>query len=257
MRIIPLGITLAWLALTSVSSAVAAPPATYYSGVHHGYVLTWSAADLQIHPVKAKGPLFSAKANFLADSDPDMRCDREGSYQVLSVVGPYVSLHQAGSGYCEGTAHPYAVQTYRALDVRRADKPVKLTDLFPEKELLTAFLGDRVVKKALAGQRPSTLKGVVEALAGYSSDDCAYGFSDDLLERFAFHHLEGDRVAVRVGLSHGCEANRGGLTQLGLLLKIPPALRSPLTQAAQRKHGFLTANAPKGQTSFSETEIPR
>jgi len=36
---------------------------------------------------------------------------------------------------------------------------------------------------------------------------------------FAFHHLQGNQVAVRVGLTHGCEAARGNLTQLGLLLK--------------------------------------
>ena len=80
--------------------------------------------------------------------------------------------------------------------------------------------------------------------------ECAYGFSEDMLSRYAFHHVSGNRVAVRIGLSHGCEANRGGLTQLGVYLPIPAALSAPLTAAAAGKQGFLMARAPNQMTAF-------
>jgi hypothetical protein len=77
-----------------------------------------------------------------------------------------------------------------------------------------------------------------------------YYLDADMLQNFAFHHVKGDQVAVRIGLSHGCEVARGALTQIGLYLPIPKALAEPLAAAANGRRGYLMGRAPKGETMF-------
>ncbi len=51
-------------------------------------------------------------------------------------------------------------------------------------------------------------------------------------------------MAVRIGLSHGCEAARGMLTELGLYLPIPAAWEVYINNARTGKAGFLMENNP-------------
>lgn len=238
-------LALALLVATPLAASAGAAP-SFWQGRAEGVEVRWTPSDLTFaHP--AQKPFYSFRDAF-AKADG---CSLEASIRVLSVVGALVSVHESESGYCEGAAHPYAVQTFRALDMRRQAERAKLTDWFPKAEVYKALMGDRIVQKALGGQKPKTLDALLKALDGYQSDDCAYGFSDDLLTRFAFHHLKGKQVAVRLGLTHGCEVNRGQLTQLGLYLPIPPALEAPLRRAERGEAGYLMAKAPQRDTQFS------
>jgi hypothetical protein len=79
------------------------------------------------------------------------------------------------------------------------------------------------------------------------SEDGRYYLPDDFLRHFAFHHVEGNKVAVRIGLSHGAEVWRGHLTQMGLLLPIPARLSRPLEAAAKGREGFLMNLSDKGR----------
>lgn len=233
--------------LLATPLAVSAGTATaFWQGRADGVEVRWTASDLTFS--REQKPFYSFRDAF--EKTSSQGCSREGTVRLLSVVGTLVSVHESDAGYCEGAAHPYAVQTFRALDLGKKAAPARLTDWFPKADVYKALMGDRIVLKALDGQKPRTLDALIKALDGYQSDDCAYGFSDDLLSRFAFHHLKGDQVAVRLGLSHGCEVNRGGLTQLGLYLPIPPALKGPLGRAARGQAGYLMEKAPKGDTPF-------
>jgi len=72
-----------------------------------------------------------------------------------------------------------------------------------------------------------------------------------MLRSFAFHHVKGNDVAVRIGLSHGCEVMRGNFTQLGVYLPMPKKMRSALERAASRKEDFLMKGAPgKSETTY-------
>ena len=53
------------------------------------------------------------------------------------------------------------------------------------------------------------------------------------------------RVAVRIGLSHGVEACRGTLTQLGLLLPVPPSLAAALKAADAGSTGYVMRDIRK------------
>ena len=66
-----------------------------------------------------------------------------------------------------------------------------------------------------------------------------------MLERFAFHHIESGKIAVRLNVSWGSEIHRFTTTQIGLLLPKPEKLSGPLTLAAAGKEGFLMRESKK------------
>jgi hypothetical protein len=239
------------LALATWHPAIAKPAVAYWTGDSAGALIRWSAADLLITQPGQSAPLFSAKATTDKDLGGNQNdCSADASYQLLSVVGPIVSYERDAGGYCKGAAHPWADRGFLTLDTRTG-KPVRLTDLFPEKQVLAALLGDRLVQKGLTGKsRPQTLKAFFETLEDYSEENCIYGFQEDMLQSFAFHHLKGDQVAVRIALKPTCEVARGMLTQLGVYLPIPTTLASALREAAAKRHGLLMDAAPKGETVF-------
>lgn len=111
--------------------------------------------------------------------------------------------------------------------------------------VLAALLADPHIKKAIQQKRPEqppkNLKSLYKALQGEPLEiqDCTFYLPQDYLTRFAFHHLEGDRVAVLLGLSHYAEVCRGRQAHLKLLLPVPAALKEPLARAAAGQEGFL------------------
>jgi hypothetical protein len=116
--------------------------------------------------------------------------------------------------------------------------------------VLAAILGDKMVKKALATSgkpSPTSVSELLEDLEyqTVTVGECAFEFGKDLLQSFAFHHQEGDRVAVRLSLSHGEEVCRGRLTFLGILLPEPTALASAIRAAAAKQGGVLMADVAR------------
>jgi hypothetical protein len=118
-----------------------------------------------------------------------------------------------------------------------------LTDYFPEADILEAILADKAVQAAIADLpgTPRELKQLPQLFAKdyYELGDSGFELRPDFLTRFAFHHLEDGKVAVRLGLPGHSGFNRSQHMQIGLLLPIPEALRGPLALAAGRKQGFL------------------
>jgi hypothetical protein len=148
-------------------------------------------------------------------------------YDLASLVGPLLSVKE--SLYWEGGAHPGYLTRMETVNLVTDKSPVLLTDLFPETALLAALLKDPIVLRSLAGQKPKTIRELIQVADG----GCEIGFHL-LNESFAFHHIRKDRVAVRIGLSHGCEVMRGNYTELGFYLPIPQGLRDFLEVAAKR-----------------------
>lgn len=198
-------------------------------------------------------------------------CEYGRDFEVLSVVGTLVSFEDQYHDHCGGS-HPSADTRFTTVDLakpgqvlyaRGKDTPmmnvdpanlgkvVKLTDYFAEQNILRALLADPVIKKALANLdasvSPQTLTELIELCAkdDYELGDSGFELRPDFLTRFAFHHVEGDKVAVRIGLPPHYGANRTQHQQLGLLLPIPPALQQPFALAATRQEGFLMKDAPK------------
>jgi hypothetical protein len=198
-------------------------------------------------------------------------CTYERTFRILSVVGSLLSLEDGYYAYCRGWAHPAVATRFTTLDVTRPGelvyvegaafppidldvsrlgKAVSLTDIAAESDILEALLGDPIVRRALqqVGQlAPSTLEQLQQLLAHQSLEagECLFRFPRDVFTRFAFHHLEGSRIAVRLGLPPIVEPCRTQHAQLGLLLPIPRALKKDLTLAASRQAGFLMRDHKK------------
>lgn len=216
-----------------------AAPAALWSGNSGGFQLNWSETDLRIKSAKTQFSLFPPTPAL--DPDPEIRCEYEWGLQPLSWVGPYLSYRQESYWGCMKTAHPGMQTEFLVKDLRAPQKPLALNQLFPDAQILKALLADGVVRQALAKAPKRSFQSTAELLAALNelNGECEYYFGKDMLTHFAFHHVQGQQVAIRIGLSHGCEAARGNLTQLGLLLPIPPALKAPLQAATQGKAGFL------------------
>jgi hypothetical protein len=207
-------------------------PASIWVGESGGARIEWTT-----HGIATRNPDGTA-VDLFERSKGEAGCEGDQVDRVLSVVGSIVSYEESVGTTCEGAAHPSAVTFYAAVDAAHPGKKVRLTDLFPDADVLRALMGDAVVKRHLPKTPPKTVDALVQTLAD-SEPECEYAFGKDLLTRFAFHHVESNRVAVRFGLSHGCEVARGNLTQLGILLPIPPSWKDALDRASSRTEGFL------------------
>lgn len=160
-----------------------------------------------------------------SQDDPEEGCESQSSSSPRSLVGGIASWFVSAGGYCPGAAHPWAISSFHTLDVRTG-QPASLRDIFSDAQLVAAFREEGVVKKLL--DQPLDSLSQIEEL---HDSNCVLGFSSAMWTTFAFHHLQGDSVAVRVGLSHGCEAARGSFTQLGILLPVPAAWKQALLEA--------------------------
>jgi hypothetical protein len=68
-------------------------------------------------------------------------------------------------------------------------------------------------------------------------------FPQGWLSGFAVHHIEANRVAIRVALPFMYGMRAETVHQLGLLLPRPVPLRAALDDAAALRRGFLMKNA--------------
>ncbi len=155
------------------------------------------------------------------------------------------------------------------IDSTQTGKAVFLTDLFSEQDILRALLNDAVIKRALSkakkGKPPMSLSELTSRLEEQDliAGNCVFYLPDDYLTRFAFHHIENNKIAVRLSLQPTIQACRGQKAQLGLLLPIPTALNKSLALADSAKQGFLMkrqemTNKLKEETyvGFDENDAP-
>jgi hypothetical protein len=199
-------------------------------------------------------------------------CTYERTFKILSVVGSLLSLEETYYAFCQGWAHPAVETRFTALDIAKpgelayadsaafppididlsgSGKAVRLTDIVAAPDILRALLNDPMIRKTIEPisqpAPPRTLQELQQVLADQSLEvgECLFRFPEDVLTRFAFHHLEGDQIAVRLGLPPNVGACRTQHAQLGLLLPIPTALKRALTLAASRQAGFLMQGQKK------------
>jgi len=242
-----------------------------WSGSSGGYAVQWTTSD--INAQSASNPAnvrYSAEAQaqeeitrIKKDNEEEPRaCTYDQDYTLMSVVGSVISIQDHYYLGCEREAHPSGESRFVAVDLSKPSKVptrrsedmdyampenvILLTEIFREEDILRALLADSLIKKALAeSENPETPKTLAQLLAAFDTgvsvatdDRNCYSVSEDLLTRFAFHHIEGDKVAVRIGLS-GNGLCREFLTQIGILLPIPERLKASLANASAGKEGFL------------------
>ena len=212
--------------------------------------------------------LQSRKADFLSLFKVEKGVDTFGweasqSFKVLSVVGPWVSYEKSSSGFTGG-AHPYARTSYVTEDVTKPQGAFSLLDVFPEKDVLAALKADGFVRKHIHDEAAFKAAQTVEALMQSlePGEDCVgfdVGGLESVKHSVAFHHVEGDKVAVRIAFGYAAEVCRGQKFVVGVLLPLPAAQRPAFERAARRQEGFLMkdAKAAKAPTVDFQWEPPK
>lgn len=244
----------------------------------HGLTFEVSAVDLRVSkdagaPVFSLATLLAAKKKEFDDDAQEQAREAEGpepppygdstsyesvTFEVLSVVGPLLAYRESSGGSSAGAAHPTRYEVVRMRDLARPGAEPRLLDLFPEKQVLAALKADRFVRKFANPERgfeqASSVAELVAALdpewaqehASDEDHDCSVdlSFDESFGRMFYFHHVEKDRVAVRILVPPGSEwCNRAnGPEEVGLLLPVPEGLRQALAQAESGSAGFLAAS---------------
>ena len=246
-----------------------------WSGNSDGFTVTWTRADIAAR--RGDKLAFSARdlasaglAHFVAanrrggSKAPD--CDYERRFRIVALVGSLLSLEDRTEFTCTREAHPGGTTRLITIDlanpkpvaevgedaIGRIDtqspgKAALLTQLFPPEEVLRVLTAATPIEKALrrAEIEAKTLPALVEAVTyATGEDDGCYEIPPDLLARFAFDDLDGDRVVVRLGLP-GDGPCRMALTEVPLVFTVPGALSEPLRAAAAGSAGFLGKDAKR------------
>jgi hypothetical protein len=179
-------------------------------------------------------------------------CTKTLDEQELSKVGPFLSLQEDVDIMCPGAAHPANEHKFATIVDETA---LEITNIFKPEDVYTALMNDALVKRAL-NQADMHPKNYYELKAALNSDNgCGIPVLDDkapyrlngkLFKEFAFHHLEGDRVAVRMLTEQVGGADRNLLTQLGVLLPVPEKYRSEFEAASKGQNGnFLMKDSDR------------
>lgn len=148
--------------------------------------------------------------------------------KMLSIVGPYVCFQE--DYYAEGGAHPSYGTVYHTYNMK-TDTLIRMQDLFSEKDILNALQTNELIQDYLIEKKPAVS---LEALFNNLDGECDFYFTMGILENFAFHHIKGNQVEVRIGVSYGCEVMRGNFEQIALYLPIPKTLKRLLKRAEKK-----------------------
>lgn len=185
--------------------------------IHHSSAEAWAEHT----KTKQKHVLYSQKSGLRdcktnLEREEQHRADYQVTGALISVVGDVISYYVSEYGDCGG-AHPFAYTGFGSLDLKTL-KAVALNSLFDDAQINAALDADAFVKKVRAQEM---------------SDDCSLMVESPDAKRtsFAFHHIKGDKVAVRVGLSHKYEVCRGSFAQVGVYLKPTATLMKQLKEA--------------------------
>lgn len=246
LKTLPLLCTSLCLSLSFTQASLAASP---WQGQVGNYRLEVSPQRfVQTHPTPNNLlPLLQSMG------DEEMACEAERQVKLKSWVGTLVSFAQGDQWNCVATAHPGAYTQMVTYNLA-TKKPLALTAIFADQQVLKALLADSVVRKHLPAQAPrfTSSQALINYLVQTGTGECAYTFAEDSLSNFYVHHVKGDKAAIRLGLSHGCEAARGLLTEIGLYLPIPQAWQKSFQQAAKGQAGFVASNNPVSQITVQQ-----
>ncbi len=186
-------------------------------------------------------------------------CKETKSTSEIARVGPFVSTKIDTNSRCDGAAHASDSHEFKTNDLRHGAEPLSLNDLFKKEDIYKALMSDKLVKHALASvnAEPGNFAELEKLLSGGDGfgiavyqdrpgkDPLDFNLNNHMFSNFSFHHLEGNRVAIRLLLDYGSEASRNQMTQLGIALPVPEGLKKSLLNASKGVDGFLMKDAEK------------
>ena len=194
-----------------------------YNDVNHSFYITENG-EYSLEEVEK----MTQENGDLLDWDEQTKYLNQIDNKMLSIVGPYICYQE--DYYAEGGAHPSYGTIYHTYNIK-TDTSIRMQDLFNEQDILLALQKNEIIQDYLIEKKPVVS---LESLFNNLDGECDFYFSIDILENFAFHHLEGNQVEVRIGVSYGCEVMRGNFEQIALYLPIPKSLKKVLKKADKK-----------------------
>jgi hypothetical protein len=267
-------------AQTKAAPTAASAGKPIWAGESERFTVTWTSGDIVVrnttHPAeKVFAASDLARAGFAAykreayeeeNGRKTVRdCNYSRSFKVLSLVGTFMSIEDSYDSYCDGMPHPDDGQRFTAInltdmgDVKYKDfsadpkdpgKISLLTDGFAAADVYAALMADPLVRKAIppAKSAPTEVDGLIRFFAGkqITVKDCDYEFAEDWITRYAIHHSEGGKVAVRLSLRPSAPPCQNVPVQLGLLLSTTDQdFKQWLAEAEAGKKGFVMKDGAK------------
>lgn len=180
----------------------------------------------------------------------------EYALQPLAVAGPYLSMAVDEYIAPYPALGPNIARRFATFRVGPGLERIKLLALFPERDVVKALLADGLVKRHLRrGPAPTTVAALTARL---DEPGGPYTFSGTpaWVDSFAFHHVKGDRVAVRIALPGGNAVHRTQRTELGIYLPLPRALRATLISADRQGQLMNRLKAGTAKVAMQQGQLP-
>lgn len=246
---------------------------TIWTGTIGEYDLSWTTTDLLLKKGSFEESIFLSYAKRAVDKlistvgkSPD--CNMAFSFEILSIVNHLISAEQTSYADCVGAGAQgletrlvtFRIGSMGALSDPIAN-PIKLTDLFPEDEILQGLLRLPEIQRTLEtvgkNPRPTTLRGLMAMLrlsGADGVDNSGHTLSSASLSRFYFGDVkESNRILVSVELTtNGAAASH---PRLMLDLPTPDSLKEPVRLACLRQEGFLAKDAGAVSSGLMTTII--
>ena len=214
----------------------------------------WDGKDLysKQHSRKDIVPIFAlATKRYRSSFEKDGgRCSLSTYFIPAAVVGDLVSYEFESGFFCDTASGEWR---YATLDVARPKAFLDLRDFFDDDQILRAFLTDPQlasdIQKSIAEKKLDAVPTTLESLSSfltkfdYQIYDGNSFFEADYLTRFAFHHLEGEAICIRVSATSTSTAGRANHQYAEIFLPVPNKLRDVLQKADTGSEGFLMKNS--------------
>lgn len=227
----------------------------------------WDGKDLYAKQSSDREiPIFNRAAIQHRRSFERSGCELSNYFSPAAVVGGLVSYeHETNWGgvNCGVSSGEWRLAT---VDVSDSTRFLDLRSLFGDLDLLNALLENQQlssdIQKSIYGKKldavPNTLDDLSKFLTkfDYQLFDGDSYFETDYLSRFAFHHLEGQNVCIRISATSTSTAGRAIHDYVEILLPIPERLRDKLQKADSGTEGFLMKDAEtKVGTAYATIEL--
>lgn len=256
-------LTLAGVMLATLAAPLTAEAArTVWRADSAGVRYELTADSLIAQP--PQGPAVAVTGHYRREADKRVKETLEFAHgvgveyalQPLAVAGPYLSLAVDEYIAPYPALGPNISRRFATFRVGPGLTRVKLTALFAERDVVKALLADGVVKRHLKrGPAPKTVAALTERLADPGGP---YTFSGapSWVDSFAFHHVRGHQVAVRIALPGGNAVHRTQRTELGIYLPMPAALRATLTAADRQGQLMNRLKAGTAKVTKQQGQLP-
>ncbi len=197
-----------------------------------GYRIILTSSDLIVVQDTSAKNAFSAQRwirqelhDFVSGNlNRSISCNYRQRIEVVSLVGPLLSLRETFQADCPPEAHPSGETRFFTLNLARAtqqshnrQRPVALTSLFSSKDILAKLIQSPILQSLIPSRPPRSLHALLNSLNGQFSNEVGLCFvvTDDLMSRSVLTSIKDNAISIQIGLP-GAGQCRSNVTPVSL-----------------------------------------